>query len=209
MVAHPYAVSVPPDCIGLTRSGSINGEAMARTFADLINPHPLCIMERPQRAAAAPIMPILPPSKPSSSNVHCTQWKPSELCVHHMNWAAWLSGIFIPYPQLFAIWVTEQITSNSVGWINFRVDIRLRTCNADRVVVRIYFHSVPAFCQKYHSLASWLISTNTDMHIILLMIMIMSVIIDRHINYHHDHQQACGESISSTLGQTFGRRDKH
>ena len=82
------------------------------------------------------------PSKPSSSNVHCSQWKPSELCAHHKDLQP--GGIF-NLPLLFPVWVTEQITSSSVGWINFRVDIRLNTCNA----VGICFHSAPAFQQKF------------------------------------------------------------
>ena len=76
----------------------------------------------------------------------CTQWKLSELCAHHMNWAGLADGWNFYPLLLFAVGVIELITSNSAGWINFRVDIRLRTCNAVKAsVASICLHSAPVF----------------------------------------------------------------
>ena len=84
------------------------------------------------------------PSKPSSSNVHSAHSGNSVSCVR-ITWTEQdlqMGGIFIPFCSL----LLELITSNCDGWINFRVDIRLRTCNAVKAsVASICFHSAPVF----------------------------------------------------------------
>ena len=150
----PLCSFCPPDCIGMTRGANINREAMGRLFADLIileTPHPpciTCIMETTDwvqqlllyEANSFPLQTLF------IKCPLCTQWKLSELCAHHMNWAGLADGWNFYPLLLFAVWVMELITSNCDGWINFRVDIRLRTCNAVKAsVASICFHSAPVF----------------------------------------------------------------
>ena len=153
MVAHPSAVSVPrlyrndERCQHKSRG---NGAHVCWFNYPLDPPPPCitCIMETTDwvqqlllyEANSFPLQTLF------IKCPLCTQWKLSELCAHHMNWAGLADGWNFYPLLLFAVWVMELITSNCDGWINFRVDIRLRTCNAVKAsVASICFHSAPVF----------------------------------------------------------------
>ena len=153
MVAHPSAVSVPrlyrndERCQHKSRG---NGAHVCWFDYPGDPPPPLYNMyhgDHRLRAAAAPVWSQFFPLQTLFIKCPlCTQWKLSELCAHHMNWAGLADGWNFYPLLLFAVGVMELITSNCDGWINFRVDIRLRTCNAVKAsVASICFHSATVF----------------------------------------------------------------